>query len=527
VTDPAAPEPERVPDLVRRRLAPPMPEDSFWSWMATIVVVVIGAMLRLINLSTPPGKIFDEVYYATEGEDLLEHGVEWNHSANNADYVVHPPLGKWVIGLGEKLFGYHEFGWRISAAVAGIISILIVTRLARRMFRSTVLGCAAGLLMAMDGMHLVLSRSALLDIFLLLFILAAFACLVMDRDARRRRWLTALDDGLQVNAPAGRGRPGWTWAGSVPWWRLAAGVMTGAAMAVKWSALWYIILFTLLILWWEIGARRSAGVRHYLRDTLLDEIGWVAAFGAIIVGVYLASWSGWFLTDNGWDRHWLASQGKSEPPILGALYNLYHYHRDALAFHSGLNTAHRYQSWPWQWLLLARPVLFYAQGNVACGAPQCASEVVLLGTPILWWSFIPALALLIWFGISRRDWRALPIGLGVAAGIVPWIYYEVADYRTMFYFYVAPAEPFLILTVVYVLGCLMKAPGWASTSRTHWPGGYEVVPILDRRVIGAVVAGVYMLVIALCFAYFYPIYTARVMTYAQWYARMWLGGRWI
>ena len=30
--------------------------------------------------------------------------------------------------------------------------------------------------------------------------------------------------------------------------------------------------------------------------------------------------------------------------------------------------------------------------------------MLLLGTPILWWSFIPALAGLAWFGISRRDW---------------------------------------------------------------------------------------------------------------------------
>ncbi|MBO0870459.1 MAG: phospholipid carrier-dependent glycosyltransferase [Micromonosporaceae bacterium] len=501
-----------------------MPNDSFWSWIATFVIVVIGAVLRLVDLGWPPGKIFDEVYYATEGDDLFQHGVEWNHSANNADYVVHPPLGKWLIGLGEWAFRGHfnaEFGWRIAPAIAGIVSILIVIRLARRMFRSTVLGCAAGLLMALDGLHFVLSRSALLDIFLLLFVLAAFACLVMDRDMRRRRWLRAIEDGVDTT----RRRPAWRWSDGVPWWRLGAGVMTGCAMAVKWSALWYIILFVLLIFWWELLARRSAGVKHYIRDTLLDEVGWVAAFGGIIVLVYLASWSGWFLTNDGWDRHWLASHGKPEPPILGALYNLYYYHHEALAFHNSLTAHHTYQSWPWQWLLLARPVAFYYSPAGPCGAAQCSSEVLLLGTPVLWWSFVPALALLIWFGISRRDWRALPIGLGAAAGIVPWFNWEL-DHRTMFYFYVAPAEPFLILAVVYVLGCLMKAPAWGG-SRTHWPGGYEVVPVLDRRVIGAVIGGVYVLVVALCFGYFYPIYTGKIMTYAQWYARMWLGGRWI
>ena len=71
-----------------------------------------------------------------------------------------------------------EFGWRFSAAVAGILSVLLLVRIARRMFRSTVLGCAAGLLIALDGLHFVLSRTALLDIFLMMFVLAAFGALV-------------------------------------------------------------------------------------------------------------------------------------------------------------------------------------------------------------------------------------------------------------------------------------------------------------------------------------------------------------
>jgi dolichyl-phosphate-mannose-protein mannosyltransferase len=524
--DKPAEQPEPVSDAMRRRLAPPLPNDRFGSWVATGVIVLIAAILRLVGLGWPKGKIFDEVYYATEGHDLLVHGVEWNASNNNGDFVVHPPLGKWIIGLGERIYGYHEFGWRISAAVFGIISILIVIRIARRLFGSTVLGCAAGLLMTLDGLHFVLSRSALLDIFLMFFILAAFGCLVMDRDQRRRRWLRAIEAGADPSSPGRANRPRLTFREGVPWWRMLAAVMTGCAMAVKWSALWYIILFVALIYLWEVGARRSAGVRNRWRDTLLDETGWVAAFLAIVVVVYLASWSGWFFTNDGYDRHWVASLGHHEYPVVSALINLWHYHQDALHFHNGLTAKHTYQSWPWQWLLLGRPVAFY--WNNCSG--QCASEVLLLGTPILWWSFIPALLGLGWFGVSRRDWRALAIGLGVAAGIVPWFNWEL-DNRTMFYFYVLPAEPFLILAVVYVLGCIIRGPAregaLARFATPMSPGGYERVPVGDRRMIGAIVAGVYVLVIALCFAYFYPIYVGRTLTYAQWYARMWLGGRWI
>ena len=95
----------------------------------------------------------------------------------------------------------------------------MLVRIARRMFRSTVLGCAAGLLMALDGLHFVLSRTALLDIFLMLFVLAAFGALVLDRDARRRRWLRAMESGLDPSRPGRASRLPF----AVPWWRLGRG----------------------------------------------------------------------------------------------------------------------------------------------------------------------------------------------------------------------------------------------------------------------------------------------------------------
>src|SRR6185312_2079478 len=195
-------------------------------------------------------------------------------------------------------------------------SILILIRVTRRMFRSTVLGCAAGLLMTLDGMEFVLSRTALLDIFLMFFILAAFGCLVMDRDARRRRWLRAMEGGMDPTGSGRASRPRTGWRETIPWWRIAGAVMTGCAMSVKWSALWYIVLFIGLMVVWEIRLRQSAGVRRPIYDTILDEAGWVVLFGVIVCAVYLASWTGWFLTDQGYDRHYLRSMGKTEYPVL-------------------------------------------------------------------------------------------------------------------------------------------------------------------------------------------------------------------
>jgi len=293
-------------------------------------------------------------------------------------------------------------------------------------------------------------------------------------------------------------------------------------MAVKWSAVWFIPVFALLIVFWEVGARRSAGVPKPWRDTFIGETGWLVLGGVLIVITYLASWSGWFLTDDGYFRHWLADNGHNELPIIGALQNLWHYHEEALKFHSGLDDKHQYQSWPWQWLLLGRPIAFYWTTNGTCGAESCASHILLLGTPLLWWSFIPALAALVWFGIARRDWRAATILLCVAAGLLPWFYFAT-QHRTMFAFYALPAEPFLVLAVVYVLGAIMTPARSLVTSDAGRPPDSGI----DRRMIGAVIAGAYVLLVAVCFAYFYPIYVGQVIPYEDWSARMWLGGRWI
>lgn len=502
-----------LPAAVRRRLAPLDNWLEPWSWLATAVVVVIAGVLRLVNLSHPPGTIFDELYYANEGNELLAYGFEWDDENNGPAYVVHPPLGKWMIALGIRVFGFNEFGWRIAAAVAGILMVLIITRTARRLFRSTVLGATAGLLLALDGYHLVLSRTALLDIFLAFFMLAAFAALVLDRDWSRRRWLRAVESGLDPTLPGRAGRPPF----AVPWWRLLATVLLGCGLAVKWSALWFIPVFGLLVLLWEVGVRRSVGVRRPWRDTLIDETGWFVLGGVLILGTYIASWSGWLSTDGGYLRHYRADHGMSEAPFIGALQNLWYYHTQAYGFHSTLVTEHRYQSWPWQWLLLGRPVAFHWTGDTACGAPSCAEEVLLLGTPLLWWSFLPALAVLGWLGIARRDWRAGAILAGVAAGLLPWFYYA-ADDRTMFSFYAAPALPFLVLAVTYVLGAIVTPSGQQLASN----------PVSnDRRMVGAVIAGAYVLLVAICFAYFYPIFVGIPLPYEDWSARMWLGGRWI
>ncbi|WP_100448094.1 dolichyl-phosphate-mannose--protein mannosyltransferase [Glycomyces xiaoerkulensis] len=505
---PAAPPAEWRPALpsgasprVKARFQTSLPDDRRRAALVTIGVTALAAVLRLIGLNHPKGLIFDEVYYAQDAKSLLEHGVEWDHVGGAGAYVAHPPFGKWLIAAGEGALGFDETGWRISAVLAGVVGVALLVRLMRRLTGSTLLGGTAGLLLAVEGSHFVLSRTSLLDIFLATLILGAMYCLVRDRDWRRERWLAAMEEGMD----AARRRPRL----GLPWWRIATAVLLGLAMSVKWSALWFILLAIVLFVVWDWRLRVDAGARKPLRDTLIYEFGQNLWFGLLAIGAYLATWAGWFANDEGSYRHWLAENDHSEPPVIGPLVNWFQYHLSVYDFHAGLSSEHSYQSTPLEWLFNLRPVVFFWSSDVPCGADRCAAEILLLGTPLLWWAFVPAtLALLAW-ALYKRDWRAWFLLGGIAAGIGPWFAYPE---RTMFFFYTAPAVPFFIGAVTWCLGAIIGR---------HRRGGAATAGP-ERRLTGGLIAGAFVAVVVLCFAYFWPIYTGEPLDYSDWRARMWL-----
>jgi dolichyl-phosphate-mannose-protein mannosyltransferase len=507
------------PEPWRARILPPT-EGNAGGWIATLAVGLLAGLLRVVRLDIPRGRIFDEIYYACDAQNLLRFGVEAGTEGGSpevqgqctpngqAGFVVHPPLGKWAIALGMRVFGVNELGWRIAAAVAGTLMVVVLVRVTRRMTGSTALGCLAGLLLALDGLHLVQSRVAMLDIFLAAWVLGAFACLVADRDAVRRR-LAVTDDA----ALAGWGpRLGWR-----PW-RLAAGVCLGAAVASKWSALYYLAVLLLLSFAWEVGARRTAGVRTPVRATVVRSAAPLLAVLVVLPAVlYTLSWAGWFLHDDdlAWDRAWAQTQPASGLTALvpDGLRSWWHYHVAQFEFHDELRQEHPYQSHPAGWLLLARPVSYYypqdvGPGDYGCQVDSCSREVLALGTPAIWWAATVALVLLVWLWVAKRDWRAGATLAMVLTAIVPWVRDDL-DGRTMFLFYALPAVPFLCLGLALVAG-------WALG-----PGGRST-----RRTVATLGIGVYLAAVVVNFAYLYPVLAAQTIPYEAWRDRMWFSS-WI
>ena len=325
----------------------------------TAVVTALAAVTRFLNLGSPTDAgtpIFDEKHYAPQAWQVLHnHGVE-----DNPGYglVVHPPVGKQLIAMGEALFGYNGLGWRFAGAVCGVITVLLVVRIARRISRSTVVGGIAGLLLIADGVSFVAARTALLDGFLVIFVVAAFGCLIVDRDQVRERMHVALLEGRISETP-------WGPRLGVRWWRFGAGVLLGLACATKWSGLYFVAFFGVMTVAFDIAARSQYRVPRPWLGAFRRDLG-PSLYALVLIpfGVYLATYSPWFASETGVNRYEVGrSIGEdSVLPIPDALRSLWHYTYAAYKFHSGLTNAdgnhHPWESKPWTWPMSLRPVSY-------------------------------------------------------------------------------------------------------------------------------------------------------------------------
>ena len=502
------------------------PDPRLWGWLGPLTVAVIGGFLRFWHLDRPPWIAFDETYYVKEGLSLTRFGVEvflkpslgkdneaQMLAANKLletgssdifdpsrpDFVVDPPLGEWVIGAGPWLFGdgTSPFGWRFGVALLGSLSILMLGRIATRLFGSALLGTTAALLLAVDGTHFTLSRIAVLDIMVMFWALAAFGCLLIDRDRARARLLAR---GPTRFGP-GRG---------LRWWRLAAGVCLGCCTATKWSGLYFTAVFCLATVLWDVAARRAAGARHWLGVGLLRD-GTAAAVQILPIAAltYLMTWTGWIRSTHGYGRAWAADHpgtgwAGQAPDWFRSLAQL---HLEMYRAAISITSEHAYMSNPWSWLVQGRPTsiayLEWTAGNHPCPHDRCVRAVTSLGNPVIWWVGTVAIAVVLVAWLLGRDGRAGAVLAGIAAGYLPWFAYQE---RTVFTFYTVAFVPYVVLAITYALGLLLGPPDAA-------PG---------RRRRGGLAAGSIVVAAVVTFAFFYPVWSAQRISHAAWLLRMWL-----
>jgi len=485
--------------------------------LVPVTITAVAAFLRFWRLGHPHSIVpLDETYYAPNSFGYLCHGSDMGFKANAPHtcdglepvFAVHPPVGKLLIAVGIKIFGYRPFGWRFVPALVGSLSVLVIYLIGRRLWEKRWAAAAAAILLGVEGLQFVQSRLAMLDIFVSFFILLGVLLILEDR----------------ARAPTSKG---------VRWWRLASGVSFGLAVGSKWSALFVLPVVAAVVLAWETikfrDAREAADVaqaeigsgevaappRSPRRRTLaLQMVIILITFSVVPLIVYVATYTPWFLSTKRYvpprcnNTMVVGRVTKSVPKAGLDLWlcdqkEIADYHQNLKSTDLNGKPILPYVSKAWSWPWISRPASHFYRRYCAPGggAQPCAAgqelrdeEVLGLPNPLIWWTafFVALPACLYW--IVKRDETAGLLVILLAPLVLPWF----VTSRPLFMFYMAPASPFLVLMVVHAL------QKWELRAAAVWFVALSIA----------------------LFGYFYPVLAAYPIPSTGtlgWQSRIWFG----
>lgn len=338
--------------------------------IAVCAVVLLAAMPRFLALGQPPLTVWDESYYAFDAysylggtPDLTRDGSPRPKIPNERTWE-HPPLGKELLVLAIGPLDLNQVGSRLVPAILGTLSVLLLVLIALELSLSLGWACLAGLLLATDGMHIVHSRLAMLDVPATSL---ALVSILLALVARRERF---------------RGH------------RWAAAAFAGFAIATKWS----IAPLSLLVLsvlayrqWREPGA---AKFRRILAVPLVAGLAYVVSYGP-------------FWSYNGAD---VAGFLRLQRAMVVKQRSTHHPNP----------ASSKAATWP----LLAKPIRYFP----IAGHPRGDRELLALGNPVLWWGFLACLPLQAYALVRTRRWQEGVGILGYALVYGPWLFFGRTTY---------------------------------------------------------------------------------------------------
>jgi dolichyl-phosphate-mannose-protein mannosyltransferase len=511
------------PDRLWDRLATTPQRALVLRWLGPVLVVLLAAGTRLWNLANPHSLVFDETFYVKDAYSLLNLGYEgsWPAEPNpsfeagdtdifttDGSFVVHPPLGKWLISLGFLAYGVdNSLSWRIATAVVGILAVILLMAITHGLFRSPLVTTVAGTLMAIDGNAIVMSRVSLLDNFVMFFALLAFGAILLDRRQSAIRLAMWMARRAKLDKPT-------DW-GPALWWRpwlIAAGLACGLAASVKWNGLYFLAGFAVYTLVVDAVARRRAGVQFWATGTLFKQapVSFLLTVPIALL-TYLVNFTGWFVTAGGYGRQWAAQPGNAwEGPfawVPTAFQSFLHMQSDVYNYHVNEHSPHPYSANPLTWLLMIRPTSMYfvgaGTGVDGCAVDYCGSAITGIANPLIWYAGGAAAIYLLYRLVLYREWRVGLILTALAIGYLPWLLYLE---RTVFQFYTIVFEPYLLLAIAFVV--------WQLVGRRGDP------PVPRER--GIRLLAVFLVLAVAISVFFWPMWTGIQIDWRLTQAHYWL-----
>ena len=338
---------------------------------------------------------FDEIYHARTALEHIENVYPYE--------ITHPPLGKEIIGIGIRLFGMTPFGWRFMGTLFGVLMLPILYVFLKRLTGSSAITACGTVIFAFDFMHFVQTRIATIDTYAVFFILLMYLFM-------------------------------WRFVSSGKWRYLAlSGIFFGLGAASKWTCIYAGggLAIIWLVYWITQGRKPRFASRFFANCAFC-----LVFFVAIPAAIYYASY-----------YHYGTASG------LEGGVGMY-FTRDYLDivlknqsymwnYHSGLVSTHPYSSHWYQWLVDARPILYYLE-YFPDGTTKSAFGAFL--NPVFCWAGLLAVIANAVFAVKDRDGRAAFIVIGYLAQLLPWVLVT----RLTFAYHYFPSEVFMLLALANV-----------------------------------------------------------------------------
>ena len=468
--------------------AQPEAEVTAPPWIGTDTVIITGlliaaAITRFWHLGHPAEIVFDEVHFVAQGRHYL-HGESF--------LDPHPPLAKLVIAAGIWMFGDHPWSWRVGNATIGTAMVGITYLLGRRMTGSRIAATLAAGCILCDGMYLVDSRIAVIDIVYLTCAAVSYLLFFKfaqthDTKARRRilPWLglalglclsaklyipaitfllvtgfmlyvLASEKRKLAEAKAGEakstktGEPRARLLDRFETSELVFIAVTCVALALvmllsggTFGRLVLVVLVVAVIrtveIYWRKAALPTVPSWKALGE-IFDQksIGATAVVGSIGAIVYLAVFIPHYYL--GW---W------------GGISDLFKYYKDVIWYEGSVASAtHPYASPWWSWPLMLRPIAYWQNfpktGDV--------STVWGGGNPVLWWGALTAITITAVKALERPSLARSFLVIGYLSYIVIWVWIG----RTLFlYHYMGSVYLAYIALAAVLAECLNeRAEPW-------------------------------------------------------------------
>jgi len=399
-----------------------------------LVILAFSFFTRVYRLDIPEKYMFDEVYHAVTAKLIARNDIrayEWNNPPPEPHTAVdwlHPPIAKYTQAISMKLFGETSFGWRFSSAIFGVLVILLTARLAYNLFNSKSISLLAALIASLDGLLLTMSRIAMNDIHVTVFILMAlnFYTIYLNSNRKRGKFL------------------------------LLAALSSGLAMGTKWSgvfSLFIIGFFEAINLIKNFFTKISKKVLLVKVKTLLKNIFLLFLILVILPSaIYILSYAHMFM--------------------LGKDFNHFiEMHKNTWWYQTTLNATHPAQSRPIEWFLNSKPVWF----DVSWTETK-RGDIYAFGNPMIFWfgdififtSIIYYIYSLIAM-IKAGSWKNIifdknsklkkdlsKIFYLLFAYFAVWLPWQVSP-RIMFFYHYLPAVPLLSINMAFWLNKLFES----------------------------------------------------------------------